>query len=131
MKKFNLKKAKAGHPLVTRDGRKARIICFDRIFHTGKSVLVGLILNSNGTESSINYLSSGKCHGTLNNSFDLFMEESKKFIKKKGWINIYKYGAGFNREGMGIYDSKEEAISGKALPLYITTTKIKWKEKIE
>lgn len=29
-KPFDLKKAKKGKPVCTRDGRKARIICFDR-----------------------------------------------------------------------------------------------------
>lgn len=30
MKPFNLEAAKAGKPVITRDGREARIICFDR-----------------------------------------------------------------------------------------------------
>lgn len=30
MKEFDLEKAKAGHPVCTRNGNKARIICFDR-----------------------------------------------------------------------------------------------------
>lgn len=29
MKKFNLEEAKAGKPVITRDGSEARIICFD------------------------------------------------------------------------------------------------------
>ena len=31
MIEFNLEAAKAGAPLITRDGHKLRIICFDRI----------------------------------------------------------------------------------------------------
>lgn len=30
MKPFNLELAKQGHPVITRNGKKARIICFDR-----------------------------------------------------------------------------------------------------
>lgn len=30
MKEFDLEKAKAGHPVCTRDGHEARILCFDR-----------------------------------------------------------------------------------------------------
>ena len=33
LKPFNLKAAKEGKPVCTRDGRKARIICFDRKFY--------------------------------------------------------------------------------------------------
>lgn len=33
MKEFDLEKAKAGHPVCTRDGKEARILCFDRIGH--------------------------------------------------------------------------------------------------
>lgn len=31
MKPFDLEAAKAGEPVCTREGRKARIICFDRV----------------------------------------------------------------------------------------------------
>ena len=30
---FDLEKAKVGHPVCTRDGKEARILCFDRIGH--------------------------------------------------------------------------------------------------
>ena len=40
MKEFDLEKAKAGHPVCTRDGHEARILCFDRIEH---HPIVGLV----------------------------------------------------------------------------------------
>ncbi len=40
MKEFDLEKAKAGHPVCTRDGRETRILCFDR---KGGSPIVVLV----------------------------------------------------------------------------------------
>jgi len=42
MKKFDLELAKQGHPVCTRDGREARIICFDA---KGEQPIVSLINN--------------------------------------------------------------------------------------
>ena len=40
MKEFDLELAKAGFPVKTRDGKKARILCFDRIASTPIVALV-------------------------------------------------------------------------------------------
>lgn len=40
MKPFNLELAKQGHPVITRKGKKARIICFDR---NGDAPIVALV----------------------------------------------------------------------------------------
>lgn len=42
---FNLVKAKAGHAVVTRDGREARIVAFDNKHHVYK--IVALVLDDN------------------------------------------------------------------------------------
>lgn len=58
MKNFNLEEAKQGKPVCTRDGKPARIICFDR---AGMYPIVALIgeneacmVASNTGESNIN-----------------------------------------------------------------------------
>ena len=61
MKPFNLDLAKAGHPVCTVDGRKARIVCFDR--KIADYPLVVLIETRNGVEETIcTYTEEGKFH---------------------------------------------------------------------
>ena len=114
MKPFNLKKAKAGKPICTRDGRKARIICFDRDW---EKHIVALVSNPLG-ESVHYYLSNGKVERDKQNDEDLMMLPEKK----EGWVNIYK-------SKDTIFLSKEEAKLHKDdFGEYITTTKIEWEE---
>ena len=44
MIEFNLEAAKAGVPLITRDGHKLRIVCFDRIDEKRHGNIVALML---------------------------------------------------------------------------------------
>jgi hypothetical protein len=61
MKPFNLDLAKVGHPVCTVDGRKARIVCFDR--KIADYPLVVLIETRNGVEETIcTYTEEGKFH---------------------------------------------------------------------
>ena len=114
---FNLELAKAGKPVCTRDGRKARIICFDR---NDIKPIVALITFINGTsviEKAFYYFEDGY-HLSKNdkNNYDLMMLTEKK----EGWINIYK---------RLVYRTKEEAQSninpGNEI---IDTIKISWEE---
>lgn len=50
LKPFDLEAAKAGKPVCTRDGRKARIICFDRV--NSKSILA-LVDSTDGKGENI------------------------------------------------------------------------------
>ena len=118
LKPFDLEAAKAGKPVCTRDGRKARIICFDR-----KDIkpIVALVTSTNGTsviEKAFYYFEDGY-HLSKNdkNNYDLMMLPEKK----EGWINIY--------EDMRIYASEEGAkMAISPERTYITTTKINWEE---
>lgn len=74
LKPFDLEKAKAGAEVCTRDGRKARIICFDAVRYDNFP-LVTLIL-SNGEEDRYWHTPQGK--GSLLNEeldYDLFLVE--------------------------------------------------------
>ena len=115
MKPFDLEAAKAGKPVCTRDGRKARIICFDR-----KDVrpIIALIKSAdNDDEGVYYYYADGLNLNSYPSVFDLMMLSEKK----EGWVNIY--------DDMVIYESKEEAKIGIATERnYIATTKVEWEE---
>ena len=115
LKPFDLEKAREGKPVCTRDGRKARIVCFDRI--DAKPILA-LVLSTDGKgEAVFDYFVSGKrIANALESDLDLMMLPEKR----SGWVNVYKDS---------IYDTKEEALAGKSeIRGYIDTVKINWEE---
>lgn len=75
LKPFNLEEAKAGKPVCTRDGRKARIICFDA---KGDYPIVALIETGNG-EKVVQYMIDGHCTNIISQCCDdLMMLPEKK-----------------------------------------------------
>ena len=120
LKPFDLEAAKAGKPVCTRDGRKARIICFDRDCDMH---IVALVADPLG-ESVHYYLSNGKVDFDKNNDYDLMMLPEKKV----GWINVYKGG---KLDADYIYPTKETAVTNIFKSMednYIDTIKLTWEE---
>ena len=120
LRPFDLEAAKSGKPVCTRDGRKARIICFDRDWDMH---IVALVSDPLGEEVHC-YLSNGKVDFDKQNDEDLMMLPEKK----EGWVNVYKKEQ--NRYVKGIFPSREIAlnsISEKSRE-YIDTIKITWEE---
>ena len=94
LKPFDLEAAKAGKTVCTRDGRKARIICFDRKSETPITVLVTEI---NGIEAVYSYPNNGIWDSPENtNGCDLMMLPEKK----EGWAVIRRND---------IYETEEKA----------------------
>lgn len=119
LKKFDLEAAKAGKPVCTRDGRKARIICFDRNW---EYPIVALIECENGEEMISACDKDGKARIYETQGTDLMMLPEKK----EGWVNIYK---DFEDRICCIYKTKEEALEKKETEDdYIITVKIEWEE---
>lgn len=96
---FDVERAKKGDPVITRDKREARIICFDRVGHTQLSI-VALVFKSYKETGSADkeecylYDIEGRLDGNTVNGglpLDLFM----KPVKKTYWVNIYKNELGF------------------------------------
>ena len=121
MKEFDLEQAKAGKPVYTRDGRKARIICFDRKDNTP---IVALIECVNHAEILQCVHNDGKCfhYDTSNNDLMMLPE------KKEGWVNVYKGvdGVTFSKHP---YTSKDEAIKNAGIVFgRIDTIKVSWEE---
>ena len=121
LKPFDIQKAREGKPVCTRDGRKARIICFDA---KGEHPIIALVTDGI-QESPYNYTEKG-CHyiEDVETMADLMMLPEKK----EGWVNVYKKEQ--NRYVKGIFPSREIAlnsISEKSRE-YIDTVKINWSE---
>ena len=121
LKPFSLEAAKAGKPVCTRDGRKVRIICFDR-----KDVrpIVALIKSDNGDEGVYYYYADGLNLNNYPSVFDLMMLPEKK----EGWVNVYKGidGVTFSKHP---YTSKDEAIKKSGILFgRIDTIKVSWEE---
>lgn len=133
LKPFNLEAAKAGKPVCTRDGRKARIICFDAKRKDGKNIMA-LIPSKEypGFEDLVAYPNNGNYHGGHENDGDLMMLPEKK----EGWVNIYNRNRPrtssencYIMTGVSVFETKEGAISYIDKDKeYIDTVKIEWEE---
>lgn len=123
LKPFDLEAAKAGKPVCTRDGRKARIICFDA---KCDKPIVALIYDYN-KETVLQYLENGRFFVDQIDKYDLMMLPQKK----EGWVNVYKsYNVGKKIPCMAsIYPTKEEAKKSSVVGFdYVDTVKIEWEE---
>ena len=124
MKEFNLQEylANPSQKVMTRDGRKARILCTDM-----KNYQPILALITEGNREDIHFYCQ---NGTWSNEFpnhklDLVFAP----VKKEGWINIYK-GKNDTRTIGCLFKSKEEANFHKydKNSVYLKTIKIEWEE---
>jgi hypothetical protein len=122
LKPFDIQKAREGKPVCTREGRKARIICFDA---EGEHPIIALV--SDGVrESPYNYTKEGYYHiEGVETMADLMMLPEKK----EGWVNIYnRYSAELTSDGY-FYFTKEEALSNiENDGTYVKTIKMSWEE---
>ena len=76
MKKFDENLAKLGWPVVTRDGYKARIICYDRISANGHGTLVALITDKPTNENLVCMYADGRSYRFSENPLDLFLTDT-------------------------------------------------------
>ena len=111
LKEFDLEAAKAGKPVYTRDGRKARVICFDA---KCSLPIIALVINAEGSETLISYTSDGRFSNLDERCCDLMMLPEKK----EGWINVKK--------DVSLFKSREEAERNCTKDYAIV--KISWEE---
>ena len=127
MKEFSLEEYLA-HPerkIVTRDGRKVRIVCTDRAGLYIKPV-VALITLPNGDENVKTFWANGIETAGSDGKDDLFFAPNQKV----GWMNLYKRYFGLVKGGE-VYNSEEVAKKVAAGDEdYITTIKIEWEEEV-
>ena len=128
MEQFSLEEylANPSRKVVTRDGRRVRVICTDMKNTTYP--VVALIENcSSGFEQVITFSKNGEYEVNESHNLDLFFAPEKH----EGWINIRRsdsngYYIGQNK----LYNSKEEADEVAKLndSTFIKTLKIEWED---
>lgn len=126
VEQFNLEKylANPSIKVVTRDGRRVRVICTDMKSTTYP--VVALIENGSGYEQLTTFSKNGEYAVNESSRSDLFFAAEKH----EGWVNIYKSKYD-GYELSQVYQRKEDAETEKYIndsDVYITTTKIEWEE---
>ena len=92
LKPFDLEAAKAGKPVCTRDGSKARIICFDYKSSDDYSIIA--LVDNGDNEIPYKFSKEGKFNPNCTDAYDLMMLPEKK----EGWILLRKDGCVFDNE---------------------------------
>lgn len=119
LKEFDINLAKQGKPVCTRDGSKARIICFDK--RDSIHPIVALIDNKFTGESTRFYSIDGK--DSISDQYDLFMEGERR----EAWIKILRDKDGNRKIVDKLYKTKAEA----EIDIYlgcVANILIKWEE---
>lgn len=136
LKPFDLEAAKAGKTVCTRDGRKVRIISFDRkfLFKGVSYPIIALVEDTAKEETIYGYNEKGKVIIENDTPYkdDLMMLPQKK----EGWVNIYNRNRPrtssencYIMTGVSVFETKEGAISYIDKDKeYIDTVKIEWEE---
>ena len=126
MEQFSLEKylTNPSRKVVTRDGRKARIVSTN--MRCANYPIVALVERCDNTEEINTYTENGEFEVSNLSKYDLFFAPEKH----EGWANIYKS----NYDGYDlsqVYQRKEDAENEKYIndsDVYITTIKIEWEE---
>lgn len=125
MKQFNLEEylKNPSKKVVTRMGRKVRIICTDR--EDSIYPIIALIKDDKReSEILVSYTKDGIPAEYNEAYYTLFFAPEKK----SAWINLYKMNSIIS-PGPRVYDTKEEAESAAGdKSYYISTIKIEWEE---
>ena len=120
LKPFNLEKALAGDPVVTRDGKQVTDIAIFNSLNDKRNlfaVIDGQFYQFTKNGSYIEYEKVEYC-------LDLFM--APKIVKKSGWINIYPYA----KSGFAIFNTKDDADKGQCpVSKRVACTYIEWEEE--
>lgn len=122
MKQFDLQEylKDPGRKIVTRNGRKARVICTDR---NSDNRPVVVLVQGSVSENAYCYTRDGLFYGDTETPGDLFFEPTKK----TGWINLYDLRG---KIVCGVVYASEKAARGEIdqNKSYITTIPIEWEE---
>lgn len=123
MKDFDLEKAKAGHPVCTRDGRDARILCFD--LKDDDYPICAAITTDTDSEYTSEFTKDGKfLSSMIRHHTDLMM----KTTKQERYVNIYITKAGICSVGV-TYPTEKQALENiNNSDKYVKTVKVEWEE---
>jgi hypothetical protein len=84
MKPFDLEAAKAGTPLITRDGRKTRLIAHIPELQVGYRVIAVI----EGNDATSEHFEDGRIYQDADNDGDLFMHADTRTV----YVNIFPGG---------------------------------------
>ena len=121
MKQFSLDEylKNPSKKVVTRNGRKVRIICTDAKLES--TPILALADQGDGDkEALVPYTKDGKFLSDIDANCDLFFATEKH----EGWVNIY---SGSIKYGGEIYDTENDA-KNSASSSVVATIKIEWEE---
>ncbi len=120
LKPFDLEAAKQGKSVCTRDGRKARIICFNADPKGRKHIIALVTTVPNEMECVFPYFMNGRFYENRDSEDDLMMLPEKK----EGWVNVYKGGLLDTK----VYNTRQEAFEKASQQDYVATVEIEWEE---
>lgn len=106
MKPFDIELAKAGHPVCTRNGRKVRILCYDRDNRQLRCI-VALVTEPNGLEEIYTYTLKGRINNNEETDHDLVMAPERK----TGWINLISAEDGPHVYCANVYPTERDAVT--------------------
>lgn len=125
MKEFSLEEylKNPDRDVVTRDGRKVRIICTDR---KGDTPIIALVYDADeGKEYGCAFYPDGKYFIDKDDEFDLFFAPEKH----EGWIIINKWPDGERDTNGIIYDTELDIPNKPQVGTHrVATIKIEWEE---
>lgn len=125
MKQFSLEKylANPERKIVTREGKKVRIICTDRAGYMTKPV-VALITLPNGDENIKSFWANGIETAGSDGKDDLFFAPNKN----TDWVNLYRTESGQYKCG-SVHESEQDAKRvSEGDSQYVTTIRVEWEE---
>ena len=120
MKQFNLEEylKNPSRKVVTRDDKRVRIVCTDRL---GAFPVIGLV-KTDKVETVLFYTDTGYIHPEVPSESDLFFAPEIH----EGWVNVYRED---NRQLCGnVYNTESEAHLHSRSLGYLATVKIEWEE---
>ena len=128
LKPFDLEAARSGKPVCTRDGRKARIICFDA---KGDKPIIALVEAKGNKDALIEkveryFINGHSVFEVRETNNDLMMLPERK----EGWVNVMEGTAGKVYVGNDIYRTEDEAKEGTSrfTSKLIASVPIEWEE---
>lgn len=130
MKPFDLELAKKRHPVETKDGKPARIICFDV---DNPDYPLAVLVQVEGKELLYGYTADGKLSaaGNIHTDFDLVMSMESK----SAFVCLFRDKGAKDRAiwaGEQVFPTEESALRHAAnFENFVAVSPIKWEEEYE
>lgn len=125
MKPFNLEEAKAGKPICTRNGDKARIIYYGLKGNCPIVAAVQSLIQSSTGEFTIDCRLDGRLHEIFDSPYDLFMQDEKPKCPFKPFDKVLVRDGDHDFWTCDIFSHLIEEDEYLGIPLYVGVGLIK------